>query len=206
MEPYLHPLAEERWQTAFINWIANKDVTFEAAADPTLHAVILQGGSHIKHLLPSRPTIRKWLLDTYKERLLEVKNSLATSKSRITISLDGWSAGNDLSLLGVVGHWIDLEGNMTTALLGLRPLKGHDGESIATTLASILKTFDLTDSQISAFQMDNASSNNSTLEALAAAEPSFSTIDSKRHRLRCLGHIINLVVKALLFGNRSPSL
>lgn len=54
--------------------------------------------------------------------------------------------------------------------------------------------------------MDNASSNDATLEALAAAEPSFSTIDSKRYRLRCLGHIINLVVKALLFGNRSLSL
>lgn len=36
-----HPLAEEQWQTAFINWIANNDITFEAAADPTLHAVIL---------------------------------------------------------------------------------------------------------------------------------------------------------------------
>lgn len=104
VDPHLHPLAEEQWQTAFINWIANKDVTFEAAADPTLHAVILKGGSHVRHLLPSRPTIRKWLLDIYKERLLEVKNSLATSKSRITISLDGWLAGNDLSLLGVVGH------------------------------------------------------------------------------------------------------
>jgi hypothetical protein len=208
IDPYLghrHPLAEERWQTAFINWIANNDITFEAATDPTLHTVILQGGPHIRHLLPSRPTIRQWLLDTYHERLLEVKESLTTARSRVTISLDGWSAGNHLALLGVVGHWLNKDGNLITALLGIRPITGHDGESIAHTLAATLKTFDITDSQISAFQMDNASNNDTTLQALAT-EPSLEGIDPKSYRLRCLGHIINLVVKALLFGNRSPSL
>lgn len=115
-----HPFAEERWQTAFINWITKNDITFEAAADPALHEVILLGGPSVRHLLPSRPTIRRWLLQTYDERLLEVKESLATARSRVTISIDGWSAGNDLALLGVVGHWVDKQGELKTALLGLR--------------------------------------------------------------------------------------
>ena len=54
--------------------------------------------------------------------------------------------------------------------------------------------------------MDNTSSNDTTLEALIAMEPSLLGIDSKRHRLRCLSYIINLVMKALLFSNKSPSL
>ncbi|KAF4447837.1 transposase-like protein [Fusarium austroafricanum] len=45
--------------------------------------------------------------------------------------------------------------------------------------------------------MDNANKNGKCLEAL---QHSFSSIDPEADRIRCIGHIVNLVVKALLFG------
>ncbi|KAM0710102.1 hypothetical protein Q7P35_002464 [Cladosporium inversicolor] len=157
-----HPLYAERWQTSFINWIVTNDISFEAATDPTLHEIISHSGLSVKDLLPSRPTIRKWLMTTYIERLNDV-----------------WSAPNKLSLLGVVGHWLDKERNLKTALLGLRPLDGHAGTDIADVLRGIMATFGLA----TAKELDSAT--------------------APQIRLRCLGHIINLVVKAILFGTTS---
>ncbi len=45
--------------------------------------------------------------------------------------------------------------------------------------------------------MDNAGDNDTCIETLAQ----FFDIDQKKQRLRCIGHIINLIVKAILFGD-----
>jgi hypothetical protein len=48
--------------------------------------------------------------------------------------------------------------------------------------------------------MDNATNNDTALKALAASIPRMNTKDS---RLHCFGHIVNLIVKAMLYGNSS---
>lgn len=84
----VHPLQAERWREYFIDWIAHDDVTFEQAASPRLRKVILGGGSTIQHLLPSARTVRSWLVNTYYDRLKEVKKCLLRSRSKINLSFD----------------------------------------------------------------------------------------------------------------------
>ena len=50
---------------------------------------------------------------------------------------------------------------------------------------------------IGAFQGDNASNNDTTVNALREWYP----INTTEQRLRCLGHVINLVVQSLLYGD-----
>lgn len=99
-----HPLHAERWRQDFINWIAHDDITFEQAASPRLHKIILGGGPAVQHLLPCSRTVRSWLMKTYNERIADVKSSLACSRSKINLSFDVWSSPNHLSMLGIVGH------------------------------------------------------------------------------------------------------
>jgi hypothetical protein len=199
----VHPLQAERWREDFVSWIAHDNISFEQAASPYLRKVILGGGPNIQHLLPCARTVRSWLTTTYNERIAEVKTSLARSRSKITVSFDAWSSPNHASLLGVVGHWIDSERKLRTGLLGLKVLDGHHGADMADVLLKLIRTYNIED-KIGAFQTDNASNNDTALAVLAANMT--SAFDTKQLRLRCFGHIINLVVKALLFGNASPSL
>jgi hypothetical protein len=60
----------------------------------------------------------------------------------------------------------------------------------------ILTEFGIEDTQIGYFVADNASENDTCLEDLAF-EYGFN---KEWHRLRCMGHIINLVAQMLLFG------
>ena len=113
------------------------------------------------------------------------------------MSFDLWTAGNLISLNGVVVHFIDEDARKCTFLLGLLQVESsHTGENIADSVGEIISEFDLQD-RIGYFVLDNASNNDSCIEALAE-EFGFN---AKHHRLRCIGHIINLVAKALLFGN-----
>jgi hypothetical protein len=73
---------------------------------------------------------------------------------------------------------------------------------MADVLEKVIRKYKIED-KIAAFQMDNTSNNDTALDALAISIPS---VDRKQSRLRCFGHIINLVVRALLFGNNSGAL
>ena len=200
-----HPLHAEQWRNDFINWISHDDLTFDQAASPYLKNIIVTGGPQVAKLLPSARTVRRWLANTYVERIPEVAASIARSLSKIYLSFDTWSSLNDLSLLGVVSHWINEHGEPTNALLGLRPLEGHCGVDIAPVLYSIILTFNIK-GRLGAFIIDNTNNNDTAFRVLRDLLLPTASIDPKEGRLRCLGHMINLVVKALLYGSRSTAL
>lgn len=197
-----HPLQAEQWRQDFLNWITHDNISFEQAASELLRKVILGGGPAVEHLLPCPTTVRSWVMNTYHERISDVKAALVRSQSKVNLSLDAWSSPNNLSLLGIVAHWIDDDYKLKTGLLALRPVDGHRGSDIAAILLPVIETFAIR-ANLGAFQMDNASNNDTALQALAADIP---TLDVRESRLRCLGHIINLVVKALLYGTGSSQL
>jgi hypothetical protein len=97
-------------------------------------------------------------MNTYHERVADVKKSLAKSRSKINLSFNAWSLPNHRSLLGVVAHWIDDQRTLKTALLALRPLNGHAGSNMADALIPMIKLFDI-GGKLRAFQIDNATSN-----------------------------------------------
>jgi hypothetical protein len=112
---------------------------------------------------------------------------------------DAWSSPNHLSLLGIVAHWLDENRELKTVLLALRPVEGHHGHEIADTVLPVIKLFEI-EGNLGAFQMDNATNNDIALKVIAASIPSISTKDL---RLRCFSHIVNLMVKAMLYGDSS---
>jgi hypothetical protein len=121
---------------------------------------------------------------------------LAIAKSRIVLSFDGWKSDNELDLLGVVAHYIDSQYRVKNVLLALRNTYGsHTGEEMAHHLLEVSREYKIT-TKISWFMADNASNNDTVLELLR----NDLNIHSKKSRLRCCGHIINLVTKSILYG------
>jgi len=109
----------------------------------------------VKNLLPCANTVRNWLMAEFKARKPEVKQSLANAKSKINLSIDLWSTPNDLSLLGIVAHWIDSKGNLKTALLALRRSDSHYGVDIEPLLRLVIKEYNIGE-KLGAVQDDNA--------------------------------------------------
>jgi hypothetical protein len=93
-------------------------------------------------------------------------------------------------------HFLDDEGKFRTFLLGLPRIEGrHGGENLADRVSEILHEYGI-EERTGYFVTDNAGSNDMCLEDLGI-ELGFK----KQHRrLRCCGHIINLVARSILFG------
>ena len=83
-------------------------------------------------------------------------------------------------------------------LLGLRRLLDkHSGANLARCLIKALTPYTISD-RIGIIVTDNASNNDTMMRALVEMLPP-GTISEQQHGF-CLGHIINLIVQAMLFG------
>ena len=127
--------------------------------------------------------------------------------SRLTIAFDGWTANNEvLDLLGIVCHYLDENHKRRAVVLGLRDTLGsHTGANIADHLQSVLQDFSI-GQKVAYFMADNATNNDKALAVLSGHLPANTWIDPVGQRLRCSGHIYNLVCKAILYGVNSDCL
>lgn len=94
-------------------------------------------------------------------------------------------------------HFINHCSSLRTALLSFTRIIGpHSGENLAKAVYGSIQTYDIDYTRIGCFVADNASNNEEILRELQLLIP----INYPSCRIRCIGHIINLVVEAILFG------
>jgi hypothetical protein len=92
-----------------------------------------------------------------------------------------------------------------SVVLGMRDTLGsHTGANMADHLLSVLQDFSISQ-KVAFFMADNATNNDKALSVLASYLPSMK-LDPVKQRLRCCGHIYNLVCKAILYGVDSDCL
>lgn len=101
----------------------------------------------------------------------------------------------------MVGHWVDDCGILHGLLLGLRRFLGpHTGTNQAAHFWAVVEDFQIAQ-KIGYFTLDNATNNDSALIEIASFLSKINiTFDPIKRRLRCFGHVINLVVKAFFWG------
>jgi hypothetical protein len=105
----------------------------------------------------------------------------------------------------------------------LREIQGsHDGENIAPIVEEVLEEWGII-SKLGYLQMDNASNNDTIIRALGRSklillymiyilifivlfEKHDIKYDTKHYRVRCQGHILNLLVHSFLFVTNSENL
>ena len=163
----------------------------------------MQVSSHtaISRALPhSGSTIKSWILEHFAKAKLAVQRSLEGANV-VHFSFDLWSSPNHRAFLGVVAHWVDSSGHLHSLLLGLRRFLGaHTGANQAAHFWEVAEDFKIT-RKLGYFTLDNATNNDSALAEIAAFLSKIGIVfDPVKRRLRCFGHVINLVVKSFLWG------
>ncbi|KAM5529528.1 transposase-like protein [Fusarium oxysporum f. sp. phaseoli] len=119
---------------------------------------------------------------------------------------DLWTSPNRLAIIAVFAHFIDKFGNQQSRLLALRRQLGiHSGENLAETLFEIVQLWDIR-GQVGTVISDNVTTNDTCLSCFyRQLDPSIRPADIKAHRMRCYGHVLNLVARAFLFGKDAES-
>ncbi|KAI8416531.1 hypothetical protein FOFC_02842 [Fusarium oxysporum] len=104
----------------------------------------------------------------------------------------------------IVVHFVDAETRgVAQALLSLREFKGsHNGKLQAKAFLEVVEEYDLR-GKVGYFTMDNHDANDTMLDDIAKE---IDGLDPVARRLRCSGHIMNLIVQAFLFRSKAKKI
>ncbi len=190
-----------RFRKALVMFIVMCSIAFYVVESEYFKELLLacSAGALEPFLVHASNTVKRWILEEFERRKLEVKAELATARSRIHISFDLWTSPNALGLVATVAHYLDKHLKARSCLIGLRRVRGaHSGENIAEAMIPVLVDMGVVP-KLGYFMADNASNNDTTVRAICRQlRPDIKDPDSRR--ARCLGHIINLSARAFLFG------
>jgi hypothetical protein len=100
------PWQEEALQSALIDWVIVRDISFSDATSPATRGLLTWNRSSLLAALPnSKSTIASYVHKKLEQRKDEVGQLLRASPGRISISVDVWTSPNYMSFLGVVAHF-----------------------------------------------------------------------------------------------------
>ena len=106
-------------------------------------------------------------MDQFTAEKEAIRQQLQGSQSCIHLSLDSWTSGNHLPILGVIGHTL-VGGQLQEYVLALQEIQGrHTGENLAPIVLAILQDYSITH-KLGYIQTDNATNNDTLMAALSS--------------------------------------
>ncbi|KAK5991211.1 Putative AC9 transposase-like protein [Cladobotryum mycophilum] len=167
---------------------------------------ITKKGSRSQQINWSRDSQRKQLDRVFDNKKGEIQSELRKALTQIHLGFDLWTSPNRLAILGVTGHFLSSNGSQQQRLLALKQHPGaHSGEKLTTTLKEVIYDWGIQD-QLGTIILDNASNNDTCLLHLFnALDPSMTEEDIGERRIRCYGHILNLIARAYLYSQDNES-
>jgi hypothetical protein len=201
---HCRPIDLEQFKKALLKWQVLDQVSLRKATSPNLHELIQLLNPEAANLhYSSHNSLRQDVVEQFQKSKETIKGYLAKAKNKITLSFDIWTSRNKLPLLGICAHYIDHNCELQVVLLALPAIRGsHSRANMAPLILRVIEDFSIRD-KLGFYMADNHGANDKALDMLKSSIPS---IHPQKNRLWCLGHIINLVSQAILFGTDRDAL
>lgn len=187
-----------RWR--LVKWVVYCHIILNMVGNDHFRDLIIRvAPSLLPYLISSGTTIRAWIGEVFNREKVGLKQRLKRARSRIYVSCDLWTSPSQLALLGIVLHYLDDSSDVVHVLGGLRRVRGtHSGENVAAVVISFIREMDF-EAKLRYFIGDNASTNDTCWHAVLTEIGTL--FGAAASRIRCLGHIINLIAKDFIFSD-----
>jgi hypothetical protein len=189
----------QRFRLAAVLWLVENNHPLSEFTSASFREMMeLANPEAAAALWVSRQSVSRFVMRLFSALQPLVVEQLSQAISKVHISFDGWTTkGGKRGYLGIVAHFAIVTGRIIDLPIGLPQLVGaHTGERIAEVIATTLRAYAITPSQLGYFVLDNASSNDVAVTSIARLY-NFNPI---HRRLRCCPHTINLVGQTVIFG------
>ncbi|KAI8411355.1 hypothetical protein FOFC_07949 [Fusarium oxysporum] len=195
------------FEEALARLLAVRNIAHTFIEYPEFHAVILSCNYMARDvLLRSRRAVPKLLKKTFAQHKQGLFKKLHNSlSSMVHFTIDMWTSSEQKAAYqAIVVHFVDAETRgVAQALLSLREFKGsHNGKLQAKAFLEVVEEYDLR-GKVGYFTMDNHDANDTMLGDIAKE---IDGLDPVARRLRCSGHIMNLIVQAFLFRSKAKKI
>ncbi|CAN1229322.1 Putative AC transposase [Linum perenne] len=146
-------------------------------------------------VFPCRKTVKTDCVKLF----LEMKESLKTffkskGMGRVSITTDCWTSLRNINYIAITAHFISRNWQLHKRIICFRKITSHKGEDIANSVMMCLDEWDL--KTVLCCTVDNASANDVVVRHMRERFALWGTniLDGKFLHMRCVAHIINLVV------------
>ncbi|XP_074305722.1 zinc finger BED domain-containing protein RICESLEEPER 2-like [Silene latifolia] len=144
--------------------------------------------------IPSRWTIASDCFKLYLRKKDILKDLLRSSCQRVSITTDTWTSIQKINYMCVTAHFIDDNWTLQKRILNFCPITSHKGEAIGRALEDCLDSWGVLE-KLFTVTVDNASSNDLACAYMRSLAPEKGYVsDGKYMHMRCIAHIINLIV------------
>ncbi|RKK76433.1 hypothetical protein BFJ68_g18036 [Fusarium oxysporum] len=199
----------QRYTESMVGLLTHRRLPFSAVTWDEMQDVMLSCNPAIEDLImTSRHEAMRHITANFSLYQSQLKAKLQSAVSKVHISSDLWTSPHRHGVLAVCARWVDEDYQPRRALLSLPEIRhSHSGEHQSRIIFSTLDIYDIAN-QLGCHTGDNAASNDTCLQHLSTRLRQDRNInwDPKRHRIRCILHVINLSLQAFLFASSREAL
>ncbi|RKK07573.1 hypothetical protein BFJ66_g17047 [Fusarium oxysporum f. sp. cepae] len=194
----------QRYTESMVGLLTHRRLPFSAVTWDEMQDVMLSCNPAIEDLImTSRHEAMRHITANFSLYQSQLKAKLQSVVSKVHISSDLWTSPHRHGVLAVCARWVDEDYQPRRSLLSLPEIRhSHSGEHQSRIIFSTLDIYDIAN-QLGCHTGDNAASNDTCLQHLSAMCINW---DPKRHRIRCILHVINLSLQAFLFASSREAL
>ncbi|GJT32701.1 zinc finger BED domain-containing protein RICESLEEPER 2 [Tanacetum coccineum] len=171
--------------------MAHSELPFKFVEHPTF--IKYSKNLQPKYNLPSRHTISRDVAKFYLEEKEKLVKFLGNPNHTIHLTTDTWtSTCQKINYMVITAHFIDDDWVMHKRVINFKRINSHRGEDIGRVLLKCINGWGI--KNVMTITVDNITSNDRALKYLIEHLPSMYD-NGKYFHIRCMTHIINLVVK-----------
>ncbi|CAN1142012.1 Zinc finger BED domain-containing protein RICESLEEPER 2 [Linum perenne] len=147
-----------------------------------------------RFIMPSRRTVTRDSWDFYLDMKAKLKEVFMVCEGRIYLTTDTWTSIKQMNYMCLTAHFIDRDWKLRKKIIGFRQVFSHKGTAIAEAIMACLDEWGI--DKVFSVTVDNASSNDTAIQHIKSLfdNRNTSVCDGQFLHVRCVVHIINLVV------------
>ncbi|XP_073032144.1 zinc finger BED domain-containing protein RICESLEEPER 2-like isoform X2 [Primulina eburnea] len=145
--------------------------------------------------IPSRRTITRDCFELFVEEKKNLKLFFKETHLRVCLTTDTWTSIQRINYMCLTAHFIDKNWILQKRILNFSPISSHKGDDMAIVITKCLLDWGL--DKVFTITVDNASSNDTTVKEMSNQFNKWGSnlMDGKHLHVRCVAHIINLIVQ-----------
>jgi hypothetical protein len=145
--------------------------------------------------IPSRWSIIRDCIDLYLLEKTKLKSYLRSNSQRVCLTTDTWTSLQKNNYMCLIVHFIDNDWKLNKRILIFCLISSHSGKEIGMTIERCLLDWKI--DKVFTVTVDNASSNDLAIDWLRKKITNWCTriLNGKHLHMRCIAHIINLIVQ-----------
>jgi hypothetical protein len=184
----------EDFKKRLLRWVVLHDQPFIVVESAEFRSMFQRGT-----IVPSADTIKRDIMKCHREEADRIGDRLCNAGSKISVTLDCWTSPNTKAFLGITAHYIDDNWILQSLLLDFVPLPDlHTGENLCEAFVATCDRFGILP-KLLGVTTDNAANIDKLLVCLErVCHDRDITFKKKEQHVRCMAHVTNLAVQALL--------